>query len=172
VLTSLPSHEWTLQAAAHLLNRAAFGGSPEEIQKLHAMGHAAAVRSLLHAGEDEDLYPAPELVPMKFQRPGNDSMTPEELAERRKNMNMQARERTQETRAWWIQRMASTPYPAREKCVLFWHGHWATSIQKVNDPFLVLQQNQTLRAHSQTDVEGSRHDSLLGLELKQGRASE
>jgi uncharacterized protein (DUF1800 family) len=32
--------------------------------------------------------------------------------------------------------------------VLFCHGHWATSIQKVNDPFLVLQQNQTLRAHS------------------------
>ena len=148
MLTPLPSHEWTLAAAAHLLNRAAFGGSPEEIQRLHSMGHAAAVRSLLKAGEEEDLFPAPEFAPMKFQRPGNDSMTPEELAEKRKIMNMQARERTQETRAWWIQRMASTPYPAREKCVLFWHGHWATSIQKVNDPFLVLQQNQTLRARA------------------------
>jgi uncharacterized protein (DUF1800 family) len=148
MLTQLAAKEWTLEAAAHLLNRAAFGGSPEEIQKLHAMGHAAAVRSLLHAGEDEDLFPAPEIDPMRIQRPRDDSMTPEEVAERRKIIKVQARERTQETRIWWIQRMASTPYPAREKCVLFWHGHWATSIQKVNDPFLVLQQNQTLRAHA------------------------
>lgn len=148
MLAPLPANEWTLQAAAHLLNRAAFGGSPEEIQRLHAMGHAAAVRSLLHAGEDEDLYPAPEIQPMKIQRPRNDSMTPEELAEKRKLMQAQAREQTQVARFWWIQRMATTPYPAREKCVLFWHGHWATSIQKVNDPFLILQQNQTLRAHA------------------------
>jgi uncharacterized protein (DUF1800 family) len=148
MLTQLAANEWTLEAAAHLLNRAAFGGSPEEIQKLHAMGHAAAVRSLLHAGEDEDLFPAPEIDPMRIQRPRGDSMTPEEVAERRKIIKVQTRERTQETRIWWIQRMASTPYPAREKCVLFWHGHWATSIQKVNDPFLVLQQNQTLRAHA------------------------
>jgi hypothetical protein len=48
MLAPLPANEWTLQAAAHLLNRAAFGGSPEEIQRLHAMGHAAAVRSLRH----------------------------------------------------------------------------------------------------------------------------
>jgi uncharacterized protein (DUF1800 family) len=148
MLTQLAANEWTLEAAAHFLNRAAFGGSPEEIQKLHAMGHAAAVRSLLHAGEDEDLFPAPEIDPMRIQRPRGDSMTPEEVAERRKIIKVQTRERTQETRIWWIQRMASTPYPAREKCVLFWHGHWATSIQKVNDPFLVLQQNQTLRAHA------------------------
>ena len=148
MLALLPSQEWTLEAAAHLLNRAAFGGSPEEIQRLYSMGHAAAVRRLLHAGEDEDLFPAPEIDPMKMQGPRNDSMTPEELAERRKIMNAQARERTLEARLWWIQRIASTSYPAREKCVLFWHGHWATSIQKVGDPFFVLQQNQTLRAHA------------------------
>ena len=148
MLTQLPVNEWTLEAAAHLLNRAAFGGSPEEIQKLHSMGHAAAVRRLLNAGEDEDLFPAPEIEPMKIQRYRNDFMTPEEIAERRKIMNAKAREQTHEARLWWIQRMASTSYPAREKCVLFWHGHWATSIQKVNDPFFVLQQNQTLRAHA------------------------
>ena len=80
MLSPLPANEWTIQAAAHLFNRAAFGGSPEEIQKLHTMGHAAAVRSLLHAGEDEDLFHAPEIEPMKIQRLKNDSMTPAELA--------------------------------------------------------------------------------------------
>ncbi len=147
MLSPLPANEWTIQAAAHLLNRAAFGGSPEEIQKLHTMGHAAAVRSLLHAGEDEDLYPAPEISPMP-PPPRKDSMSPEEPAERKRMIQAQAREQTQVARHWWIQRLATTPYPAREKCVLFWHGHWATSIQKVRDPFLVLQQNQTLRAHA------------------------
>jgi len=148
MLTPLPSREWTLPAAAHLLNRAAFGGSPEEIQRLHAMGHAAAVRSLIRRGEEEDLFPAPELVPMNYRRIAKTSMTPEELAAAKKIMQIQLREQTQEARAWWIRRMASTPFPAREKCVLFWHGHWATSIEKVKDPFLILQQNQTLRAHA------------------------
>ena len=33
------------------------------------MGRAAAVRRPLNAGEDEDFFPAPEIDPMKGQRP-------------------------------------------------------------------------------------------------------
>ncbi len=149
MLAPLPASEWTLEAAGHLLNRAAFGGTPEEIQRLHVMGHTSAVQSLLNAGEDEDLFPSPEISPLRSYRElKNASASPAEMMEKRKMIQAQVRRQTIEARLWWINRMASTPFPAREKCVLFWHGHWATSIQKVNDPFLILQQNQTLRAHS------------------------
>ena len=47
--------------AAHLLNRAGFGGSSVEIKRLHALGHVGAVNHLLSAGEDLDLYPVPPL---------------------------------------------------------------------------------------------------------------
>ncbi len=49
-------------------------------------------------------------------------------------------------RQWWLIRMRESPNPAREKATLFWHGHWATGIRKVKDPFLMHQQNETLRA--------------------------
>ena len=43
------------------MNRAGFGGTPEEIQKLHALGQHSAVEFLLQSGEDLDLFPPPEL---------------------------------------------------------------------------------------------------------------
>lgn len=149
MLALLPPDEWTPEAAAHLLNRAAFGGSPDQINALYAKGHREAVRSLIHSNEEEDLFPPPEFGPMlRKQQMKGQSMTPEQRAILIKEANQQARENTDEARMWWIQRMATTPFPAREKCVLFWHGHWATSLQKVKDPFLLLQQNQTLRANA------------------------
>jgi uncharacterized protein (DUF1800 family) len=48
----LPESEWTLEAAAHLLNRAAFGGAPHHIQMLHRMGHEKAVDFILTKKSD------------------------------------------------------------------------------------------------------------------------
>ena len=38
MLTPLPASAWDLTKAAHLLNRAGFGGTPEEIEALHKVG--------------------------------------------------------------------------------------------------------------------------------------
>ncbi len=38
--------KWTLREAAHLLNRAGFGGTPREIKKLHGLGRKKAVERL------------------------------------------------------------------------------------------------------------------------------
>ncbi|HEU5397254.1 MAG TPA: DUF1800 family protein, partial [Verrucomicrobiae bacterium] len=46
--------------AAHLLNRAGFGGSPAEIQKLADLGHDAAVSALLDYEKIPDPTPDPE----------------------------------------------------------------------------------------------------------------
>ena len=54
MLETLPSNEWTLEAAAHLLNRAAFGGTPQDIQLLYKMGHKAAVNMLLDPSDTND----------------------------------------------------------------------------------------------------------------------
>ena len=49
---------------------------------------------------------------------------------------------------WWLNRMAQTPNPLREKLTLFWHGSFATSVQKVKQAYLMWQQNETLREYS------------------------
>jgi uncharacterized protein (DUF1800 family) len=48
---------------------------------------------------------------------------------------------------WWLDRMASADNGLTEKMTWFWHGHWATSIQKINYPLPMFKQNKTLRTH-------------------------
>jgi uncharacterized protein (DUF1800 family) len=46
---------------------------------------------------------------------------------------------------WWLQRMVVTKAPLQEKLVLFWHGHFATSISKVDDGERMHEQNRLFR---------------------------
>jgi len=41
--------------------------------------------------------------------------------------------------------MVLSEHPLRERMTWFWHGHWATSYQKVDDALPMYIQNQTLR---------------------------
>jgi uncharacterized protein (DUF1800 family) len=47
--------------------------------------------------------------------------------------------------------MATTTDPVAERLTWFWHGHFATSLQKVRDPRLMLAQNETLRRLARGD---------------------
>src|SRR5204863_2216964 len=47
---------------------------------------------------------------------------------------------------WWLQRMVVADKPLWEKLTWCWHGHFATSLQKVGRAGAMLQQNKTLRA--------------------------
>ncbi|NCW27437.1 MAG: DUF1800 domain-containing protein [Verrucomicrobia bacterium] len=50
-----------------------------------------------------------------------------------------------EIRGWWLDRMAQPSLAAREKLVLFLHGHFATSAEKVRNPVMLFRQNQLFR---------------------------
>lgn len=47
-LTPIAATDWNTEKAAHLLSRAGFGGTPEDIAHLAAMSPAQAVRSLVY----------------------------------------------------------------------------------------------------------------------------
>jgi uncharacterized protein (DUF1800 family) len=51
-------------------------------------------------------------------------------------------------RYWWLRRMALGPRPFQEKITLFWHGHFATSFEKVRTPYFLWLQNETLRQNA------------------------
>jgi uncharacterized protein (DUF1800 family) len=46
---------------------------------------------------------------------------------------------------WWLDQMVTTDYPLNEKMTWFWHGHWATSIEKLNYALPMFKQNATFR---------------------------
>jgi uncharacterized protein (DUF1800 family) len=48
---------------------------------------------------------------------------------------------------WWLDRMALSDHGLTERMTWFWHGHWATSVQKLNYAMPMFAQNKTLRAN-------------------------
>ncbi len=117
--------------AAHLLRRAAWGGSPAEIARVVDEGIEAAVTRLL------DATAAPTLVEPK-DTPGYVPYEHETLV------------------VWLLRSAANSPSPAIERLAWFWHGHFATSIEKVELADLMLRHYLTLRRHSL-----GRFDDLL-----------
>lgn len=150
MLLPLPFKRWTRYSAAHLLDRAGFGGTPDEIESLHSMGPDRAVASLVRAGTEDALFPPPQgLLPglrHGFNARIQAAATDQEKQTLRKEVGKIEREQILALRLWWINRMRHTPSPLVEKTTLFWHGHFATSIQKVNDPYMMWRQNETLRS--------------------------
>jgi uncharacterized protein (DUF1800 family) len=166
MLTSLPASKWTFAAAAHLLNRAGFGGPPAEIERLHRLGRDGAVDSLVDYEKVADETPRPawakpdpermerlrELQTLRRQLRSAPEAERADLERKVRDMQREEqrlqRERIIELRGWWLERMAKGPRPLQEKLTLFWHGHFATSAQKVRDAYFMWRQNETFRRHA------------------------
>src|SRR5229473_2688762 len=117
---------WTRDAAAHLLRRAGFGGTPSEIDALYAKGSVeAAVSSLVdYTSIDISAYEA-------------------SLAA--KNYNLL---QTRGVQQWFLDRMAFSPRPLEEKMTYFWNLHWTSGISKVQGVTLIFNQNKTERQYA------------------------
>ncbi|HRT58543.1 MAG TPA: DUF1800 domain-containing protein [Candidatus Paceibacterota bacterium] len=149
MLRPLAAEKWDYGSAAHLLNRAGFGGPPGEIEALVALGPEQAVDRLVNYEEIPDLTPAPEWAKPDPERArqlaGAQRLSVEERQKLQREEQQRQRERLAELRGWWLQRMARGARPLQEKMVLFWHGHFATSFEKVRDATLMWRQNETFR---------------------------
>jgi uncharacterized protein (DUF1800 family) len=152
MLAPLDPSAWSLDHAAHLLNRAGFGGPPDQIRALHQLGLPRAVEALFNGSGPQ--IPAPEwtAVPttarkemMMNMQAGMDGQQQRELFKEAAQMEHR---HVQELRSWWLERMREGRNPLLEKMTLFWHGHFATSIVKVKSAWLMWQQNETLRAYA------------------------
>src|SRR5438105_510200 len=129
MLAPLDPKKWDMTKAAHLLNRAGFGGSPQEIKALHDRGLDGAVKQLLDAPDDAAQFPKPEWAAprnlLEMRQQARD-LPPEERKMRIQQAQKEMREHLVDLIGWWMGRMHATPNPLREKLALFWHGHFAT----------------------------------------------
>jgi len=71
------------------------------------------------------------------------------------------REQNRELALWWLDQMATTEFSLNEKMVWFWHGHWATSIDKVKFALPMYDQNQRLRTHALGNFEKMSQEMFL-----------
>lgn len=135
-LKPISESNWNSRTARHLLNRAGFGIPRERMDALAAMSPEQAVDSFV----DFDSIP-PRFAPPDFLTYHAEPIPMMERAEERANERALSRR----LRGWWLQRMAETPRPLEEKLTLFWHGHFATSAQKVRSAYANYHLNDTFR---------------------------
>lgn len=122
---------WNYENAAHLLRRAAFGGTPSQIQEFFAR-HPS-----VESAVDELL----SFRPVKIRPPAAANA-----------IDILTRWKMQR---WWIERMVNAPKPAdacREKLALFWHDHLASGASKQPTLQYMCIQNGLFRLHARGNL--------------------
>jgi len=142
--------------ARHLLWRAGFGGTPEQVRVLAAMGPEAAVDLLLgEPGATKEVSAADRFdgsiirAPTRAERlayrqalQAGDEDTVARFRRERQRQQRADREQLRGLQRWWLGRMIESPSPLAEKLTLLWHGHFATSHRKIENSYhLALQQD-------------------------------
>ncbi len=140
------------EAVRRLIDRLAFGAPAPLRARAVGRGFEATARELLTI-PPVDLDDASSPPPALFPVPTVDDSDP--VGRDRANALRESHERA--LRRWWLDRISSAADPVAEKLTWFWHGHFATSEEKVNFPNLMLAQNRTLRAHARGSFRAMLH---------------
>ena len=127
---------------SRLFNRFGFGPRPGEYAQALKDG-VDATRAKLLTVPATDVGAAKVIAPNITdlgQRPAANSKEIVPFA-------IEMRYQVQQMTMWWLDRMASSDHGLTERMTWFWHGHWATSVQKLNYAMPMYLQNNTLRTH-------------------------
>ena len=115
-----------IKLIAHLMRRAGFGATREELDAYAANGYEATVESLLDPPDTDWL--------------GDDMVRRFDL-EASGMINAPGSSRN------WVYRMITTNAPLLDKMALFWHGMFATGVPKVINGRVLYDQINTFRRH-------------------------
>ncbi len=111
---------------AHLLRRASFGATREEVERRLEVGYEATVEELLN--------------------PGPPSTLPDDII-RRYHVDQSDLRNGAAAGAHWIYRMVTSPNPLQEKMALFWHRVFATAATKLIQARVVVNQVDMFRTY-------------------------
>jgi len=175
-LTPITEADWSFDRAEHLLGRAGFSGTPDDIRRLAGMTPEEAVRSLVgyddipndhlppfeHSGFwDEGLLNFPPSRPAATElgmrngesmgvrvKPDHVNRHGQPISDRFFYWLRATGLETRRVGYWWAERMLDTNRPLQEKMALFWHGHFATAQNKVRDYRKMIVQIETFERHA------------------------
>src|SRR5918996_5259117 len=125
-----------LALMAHLMRRAGFGASREELETRVARGYETTVEELLNP---ESQPSVDDDVLFRYFPNYEGGMAPVQSQDH------------------WLYRMVNTQRPLEEKMVLFWHQLFATGNSKVDNPLELVNQIGMFRRHGL----GSYRDLLV-----------
>ncbi len=128
---------------ARLFHRFGFGPRPGEfVSAINAGVSVTREKLFANSGTDLGLMNLPELVITDLgKRPSPDDP-------QRASYSSELRRQNNELTTWWLDRMVLADFSLQEKATWFWHGHWATSIKKLNFALPMYRQHQTLQKYA------------------------
>ena len=121
--------------ASHLLRRTGFGAHPFEVSALVNSTRADGIAKILEGLKTKASRSKPDFVknniPPYFMRWAIDGVEKE------------AEQHLYQLRNSWVKEMLTTPNPQVEKLTLFWHNHFVSSFEGIDEKtqLLYLQQN-------------------------------
>ena len=119
-----------LKLTAHLLRRAGFGATPDELDRAMDKGYDAVLDELLN--------------------PSGDDIVPNDLIRR---YHVDQSDLRGGAVPYWIYRMAVTDHPLREKMCLLWHRVFATASYKLIQGRVVISQIDMFRDHGMGNLD-------------------
>lgn len=137
-------------AVRRLADRFGFGRGGDALAAAQRDGFDTTLSAYLEpSGDDAGAAdsPAPDLP--HLTRPKMKGVRKDDPAV--KAWRQQQAEQQKALPLWWLDRMVVADHQLTERLTWLWHGHFATSAQKVKVARLMLQQNQTMRKLGQGD---------------------
>jgi uncharacterized protein (DUF1800 family) len=128
-------------AISRLFHRFGFGVRPGEFDRAVKSGLEATKKNLLTRPTTEQINA--DLLTLTIDDLGP-RPTPGTFANT--EYSIKIRSQIKEMTLWWLDQMVTTDYSLNEKMTWFWHGHWATSVEKLNFALPMYKQNLTLRS--------------------------
>ena len=122
-MTTVESRKEAVEMA-HLLRRAGFGATPEELDDALALGYEGTLNALLN--------------------PDHDDTIPDDLIRR---YHVDLSDLKSGGGPHWMYRLVMTDTPLREKMCLFWHRVFATASTKLIQSRVVTNQVDMFRNH-------------------------
>jgi uncharacterized protein (DUF1800 family) len=130
-------------ALSRLYSRFGFGPKPGEFETALKNGFQTTKKSFLVKPSTGDIASdtAPLVIDDMGPRPAAGTFAGVEYS-------VKIREQIRDMTLWWLDQMVTTDYSLNEKMTWFWHGHWATSIEKLNFALPMYKQNNTFRENA------------------------
>lgn len=129
----------TTREARHLSVRTGLGVRWDKVNRYQGGSRTLSVRHAIYSSSLWEL-PPPKVTrwrPWSKQTPQQRQHAPRRLMRDK-----------QAVKDWQVNILLRTPYPLTERMVLFWHNLFTTSMDRVNQPELLIQQNRLFRRHA------------------------
>ncbi|HIO93064.1 MAG TPA: DUF1800 domain-containing protein [Leucothrix mucor] len=140
-----------LQDARHLSMRSGLGVRWKDLQRYQNLPKTKSIQHIVYSASNRWMLPPPKLAEWT---PWSAKQTPQH----RQHLHRRLNSDKQALKQWTVQNMLRTPYPLTERMVLFWHNHFTSSINKVNQPNLLLKQNILFRRHGLANFKKLLHE--------------